>query len=66
MTGIDGNMERLKLFGKSGTQHTAGLFGLPVSLVVIIDSAGKLQIIKIQTASPVAGNIDDTRGRRRF
>ena len=50
-----GALEGLELFGKRGAEHTVGLFGLPVGLVVVIVSALELQVVEVKSASPVAG-----------
>ena len=62
MASIDGYLEGLELFGKRGAEHAVGMFGLPLSLVIVIASALELQIVEIQRSCPIAGDIDYTRG----
>ncbi len=59
VTGIDRDPLRLQLVGKGHRQHSVGLFGLTVRGPVVIETPFKFEIINVQVACPVAGDIYD-------
>ena len=64
VAGVDGDSEWVQFFGEGDSQHAIGLFRLAIGLVVVVAAAFEFEVVDIQAAGPIAGDVNDARGSR--